>query len=265
MTFYQKIAKKIPGLKSKLIQARIYKDPEQYIHDTFITSLFLSIGLCFVIFFFFPSLVIFFFFPILFPMVFMYFLKFVDMKIEKIKKEIDQEIIFVGKFIIIGLESGVPIYKVFEDLEKNYEHAGFYFGEILNKVYLGTTIEDAINETLNNTPSPNLRRILWQILNSIRTGTEIGNALNSVIDQIVREQNIAVQEYGKKLNPMAMFYMMISIIIPSLGITMLVIMATFLGLKVTTPYFIALAVMIGFVQFMFLSLIRSSRPSISTD
>jgi flagellar protein FlaJ len=184
-------------------------------------------------------------------------------KIEKIKKHIDEEIIFAGRFLIIGLESGVPIDKIFEDMEKNYTYVGYYFGEILNKVYLGTSMEDAVNDTLNVSPSPNLRRILWQVLNSMKTGTEVGGALNSVIEQIVREQAIAVQEYGKKLSPLAMFYMTISIIVPSLGITMLVILATFIGLKVTMPVLIVLAIVVGFVQFMFLSMIRSSRPSIS--
>ena len=125
-------------------------------------------------------------------------------------------------------------------------------------------MEDAINETLTLSPSPNLRRILWQVMNSMKTGTEVGHALNSVIDQIVREQTISVKEYGKKLSPLAMFYMTISIIIPSLGITMLVILATFIGLKITMPVLIGVAIFIGFIQFMFLSLVRASRPSIST-
>jgi hypothetical protein len=101
-------------------------------------------------------------------------------------------------------------------------------------------------------------------MNSLKTGTEVGTALNSVIEQIVKEQAIAVQEYGKKLSPLAMFYMTVSIIVPSLGITMLVILATFIGLKISMPILVILAVMVAFVQFMFLSLIRASRPSIST-
>jgi hypothetical protein len=47
----------------------------------------------------------------------------------------------------------------------------------------------------------------------------------------MKEQKISVQDYGKKLNPLAMFYMMIAIIIPSLGVTMIVVLATFLGLN----------------------------------
>lgn len=263
MNIFQIISRKIPGLQSKLRQAGMYDEPEDYIKRIIFTSALLSIGICFVVFTFITSLTAFLLFPIIFIMVFSYFVKFVDVKIEKIKKRIDEEIIFAGRFLIIELESGVPIYKIFEDMERNYEVIGYYFGEIVDKVYLGTAIEEAINDTIATSPSSNLRRILWQLLNSLRTGTDIGTSLNSVIDQIAREQNIAVKEYGKRLSPIAMFYMMVSIIIPSLGITMLVVLATFMGIPITMPYFIALAGCIGVVQFMFLSMIKSSRPAIS--
>ena len=261
---YSYIAKNIPGLRLKLRQAGIFQEPEEYVKVTIGTSILLSVGLFFMFFFFTLSFWAIVVVPISIPLLFMYFVKFVDVKIEKIKKKIDEEIIFAGRFLLIGLESGVPMHKIFEDMEKNYEYVGYYFGEILNKVYLGTSMEDAVNDTLNASPSPNLRRLLWQVMNSLKTGAEVGGALNSVLDQIVREQAIAVQEYGKKLSPLAMFYMTISIIIPSLGITMLVILATFIGIKVTMPILLVLALLIAFVQFMFLSLVRSSRPSIST-
>lgn len=263
MGFYQQLGTKIPGLKSKLRQARITDDLEAYLKKTVMSSFFLSFGLAVVIFLFFPSPLALLAIPVLFPILFFYFLRYVDVRIEKIKREVDQEIIFAGRFIIIGLESGVPIFKIFEDIEKNYVALGYYFGEITNRVYLGTSMEDAINDTLLDCPSANLRRILWQLLNSLKTGTEVAPALNSVIDQIVKEQDIAIKEYGKKLSPMAMFYMMVSLILPSLGITMLVVLATFIGLNITLPFFIVIALFLGFIQLMFLFMIRSSRPAIS--
>ena len=264
MNIYQRIAKRFPGLETKLRQAGMFAEPEEYIKNTMMTALLLSTGVCFVAFVFAPGIGVFILLPISAPIIFLYFLKYVDVKIERIKKKIDEEILFAGRFLIIEIESGVPIFKVFEDMERNYPVIGYYFGEVLDNVYLGTNMEDAINDVLLYSPSPNLQRILWQIPNSIKTGTEIGKSLNSVIEQIAREQDITIKEYGKKLSPIAMFYMMISIIIPSLGITMLVILATFMGLKITMPYFIVLAVMIGLIQFMFLSIIKSSRPAISS-
>jgi pilus assembly protein TadC len=127
---------------------------------------------------------------------------------------------------------------------------------------LGTPLTDALNETIDNCPSDELRKVLWQILNSLRVGSEITGAIQSVLDQVVREQKIAVVEYGRKLNPMAMMYMMAAIIVPSLGTTMLVVMATFLGFQLNMTILLILAGLLLFVQFMFLAMIRSSRPAV---
>ena len=263
MEIYEKIARSIPGLKQSLKQAGMLEEPEMYIKKTVFTAGFMTFGLLIVFFLFYPHASVFYSTPFLFVMFFFYFIKYVDVRIERLKRDIDQEIVFAGRFLIIELDSGVPIFKAFENAEKNYAVVGRYFGDIMNKVYLGTNIEDAINDTLINTPSSNMRKLLWQILNSIKTGAEAGQALNTIIDQIVREQQITVAEYGKKLNPIAMFYMMTSIIFPTIGTTMLVVLLTFVGVNVTMPFFAVAAFMLAFVQFMFLSIIRSTRPPIS--
>lgn len=261
---YKFLARNNPGLKTKLLQAGIFDDVETYIKKTMFNSLLLSFGIAFITFMFLLSPVVFLIIPFLFPVFYFYFLGYVDVKISKIKKEIDKEIIYAGRFLIIEIESGVPLYNAIHNVEKNYKVIGAYFGDIVNKVYLGTGLEDAINETMITTPSNNLRKILWQILNSIKTGGDISSSLNSVIDQIMKEQKISVQEYGKKLNPLAMFYMMIAIIVPSLGVTMIVVLATFLGLQIGLSILLIIAGLLGFVQFMFLNIIKSSRPSISS-
>jgi flagellar protein FlaJ len=261
--FYKNLARMQPDLGRKLLQAGIAQDAESYVKRTFFNAVVLSLALGFIAFFISMKPIVILFCLFLIPFLYSYFIKYVDVKIDKIKKAIDQEIIYAGRFLIIEIESGVPIYNAMQHIEKNYDVVGKYFGDIVNKVYLGTSIEDAINDTMINTPSNNLRKILWQLLNSMKTGSDVGPSLNSVITQIMREQQISVQEYGKKLNPMAMFYMMVAIIIPSLGVTMLVVLATFVGLNITMTVFLMIAGVLGFTQFMFLSIIRSTRPPIS--
>lgn len=257
---YRKLAKRIPDLKLKLQQARLYENEEEYVRRIVFTSVMMSFGLIFIAFFFTQNFVVFLGFPIIFPLAFLYFLNYVDVKIARINRDINQEIIFAGRFIVIELESGVPMYDTFKNVVKNYAIIGSYFEEIVEKVDLGTSLEDAINETIILTPSPNFRKMLWQLLNSMKTGSDVTNSLNVVIDQIVREQQIAVKEYGRKLNPLAMFYMMAAIIIPSLGTTMLVVIASFMGLKLSLLVLMIIAGFITFTQFMFLSIIKSIRP-----
>ena len=128
-------------------------------------------------------------FPILFFMMFFYFLKFPDVKIMKIQREIDREIVYAGRFLIIELESGIPVYDAFNHVANNYPVIGKYFRNIVEDIDMGTTIDDALNRAVELTPSQNFRRILWQIINSMTTGADIATSLNSVMEQIVREQS----------------------------------------------------------------------------
>ncbi len=260
MLLYKNIARKIPGLALKLEQARLPYTPEQYVRRTFMSSLFLSVGLLIIFFTFLKSIGVIFFVPIVFFIAFMYFLRYADVKIDKINMQIDQELVFAGRFLIIELESGVPLYQVFKNLAKNYDIVGPYFNEVVQKVDLGTPLEDALNEMITTTSSTNFRKILWQILNSMRTGANVANSLNTVISQVIRQQQIAVKEYGRKLNPLAMFYMMIAVIVPSLGTAFMVVMSLFIGIKISLTVLLLFAGFLGFVQFMFLSIIKSSRP-----
>lgn len=267
MLIYRRIAGNISGLNIKLMQARMTDDPEYYVRKTVIIALMTAGALSFFIVFpilknFLIALAI---FPIALFFAFIYFVRNVDYRIQKLNKEISKEIVFAGRFLIIELDSGVSLYNTFENIGKNYDYVGIYFNEIIEKVNLGTSLEDAINETIELTPSQDLRRIFWQILNSLRTGANISNSLKNVLDQIIKEQQIAVTEYGRKLNPIAMFYMMIAIIVPSLGITMLVIMATFMGLQLGLIEMIILAVFVGFIQFLFLAITRSNRPAVDIE
>ena len=254
------LAKGMPDLKAKMVQARVYEDPEYYVKKTANMAIFASLAIVFVFFGFLKSPSVIFIAPVVFIMAFGYGMRFIDAKIQKINKGIAQEIIFAGRFLIIELESGVPIYNAFINLSKNYEVVGPFFMEIVEKVNLGTTMEDALNEAIGTTPSPELRKILWQVLNSMKTGANVADSLNSVIDQIVRQQQIDVKEYGRKLNPMAMFYMMMAVIVPSLGTTMLIVLSTFVGFALPLPFLLVFAGLMGFVQFMFFAVIKSSRP-----
>ena len=266
-TIIKRIAKSMPGLRTKLIQSGIIDTPEEFIKKTLLSTFYMTTGISVLVLTIFAQLeilsnIMYFIFPLLYVFMFSYMLKIPDVKIIKKGKEISKEIVFAGRFLIIELESGVSLYDAMVNVSKNYEVIGEYLKEITDKVSMGTTMEDAINETIETTPSSNLTKVLWQVLNSLRTGADISDSLSNILDQIVREQVIEVKEYGRKLNPLAMFYMMVAIIIPSLGITMLIVLTTFISLKIDLAALISIAFFLGFVQYMFFSIIKSSRPAV---
>lgn len=199
---------------------------------------------------------------VLFPLACLYLYGAVDLRINKEASLINQELVYATRYLIIQVESGIPLSLTFENIGKNYEHAGRYFREINEKITLGTPLPDALNQAVELCPSNELRKILWQILNSLRIGSEITESLQTVLDQVVREQKIAVVEYGRKLNPIAMMYMMMAVIVPSLGTVMLIVMATFIGFKLTLTVLLILSGLLLFLQFMFLAMIKSQRPAV---
>jgi len=85
----------------------------------------------------------------------------------------------------------------------------------------------------------------------LKTGAEVADSLRKTLSQITQEEIIEIKEYGKKLNSLVMFYMIVACVIPSLGVTMIVIVSSFMDLD------------IGMSHLLFISLIKSARPMVN--
>ncbi|MBI2208841.1 type II secretion system F family protein [Candidatus Woesearchaeota archaeon] len=266
-SFFQAVARKLPNLKDNLKKAGMNYKPEDFIKRAFLSAFYMTTGLVICVALILAKFnvlrgIMIVFIPMIFFVLFAYMLKVPEVRIVIKGKEITREIVFAGRHLIIELESGVPLYNSFINISKNYEVIGNYFMDIVNKVDLGTNMEDALTEAIELIPSDDFRRILWQILNSIRTGSNISKSLTLVLEQIAKEQTIEVNKYGRKLNPLAMFYMIIAVILPSLGMTMLIVLSSFVELHLSLTILILIALFLGFVQFMFVSIVKFSRPAI---
>ena len=185
-----------------------------------------------------------------------------DAMIKQKEKEINKELIFATRFLMIEIRSGVSLFDAMRNLVVNYEAIGRQFSDVLNMVNLGTALEDAIEQVSERTPSMALRKVLWQILNSLKTGADISESLSAAVDQITREQMIEVNEYGRKLNPIAMFYMILAVILPSIGIAIGVLVSNFIALPLDLTTLLVLSGFLAFMQFMFLQMIRGMRPAV---
>jgi len=265
--FFFRIARAFPALKLKLRQAGIPDKPDVFVRKTFFSAFYLTTGL--VILFavmvakhrsLMQGLII--ATPVLFVLMFFYFMKLPDVRIMRKKREINQEIIYAGRFLIVELKSGVLLYDALKNVAESYRVIGKYFREVITSVDMGTTLEDALVEAIEMTPSEHMRRVLWQILNALNTGADVADSLSAVIEQVTREQSIEINAYAKKLNPIAMFYMMIAVILPSLGIVLLVIVSSFFAIELDLTILLIMAVAFGILQLAFLTIIKASRPAV---
>lgn len=257
-----------PNMKKKLLMAGMDKSPEEFFDWAVTRTLLFTIVLTALTAVFFnsiqvdmlwlvPLFLVYLFFS------FQYFMLYPDVKITKRRKDIDYELVFAGRHLLIALKSGMPLFDSLVGVSKGYGAVSEEFNKIVEKVTLGVSMTQAIREVIQNCPSNDFNRIMLQIANSISSGSDVADSLEVVLNQVFREQVIALKAYGQKLNPLVMFYMIFGIIFPSLGLAFAVILFSLLGsgrFGIDASILLLVFVLISIVQFLFLAMVESSRP-----
>ncbi|HSB47321.1 MAG TPA: type II secretion system F family protein [Candidatus Bilamarchaeum sp.] len=196
--------------------------------------------------------------------IFSYLMLYPEAAIIRRQKEMDYEIVFAGRHIVIALKSGMPLFETFVGASTGYGAVSREFSKIVDQIVLGVPMTQAIREVVQYNPSKYFTRMMMQVANALSSGADVGSSLESVLDQISKEQMIALKEYSQKLTPIVMFYMVFGIIVPSLGIvlTTVIFSAVSGGNDFGLPTFLLpiVFVMITLIQFLFLGFIESSRP-----
>ncbi|NJL43887.1 MAG: Flp pilus assembly complex ATPase component TadA [Nitrosarchaeum sp.] len=264
----QSISAADPHLKRKLRMAKILKTVETYLAERIKTALLMSVGLTILSAFLIlkseisPFAIIF-----VFLMTFLFFLfifvKGVDAVIHKRAKEIDKEVLFAGRFLIVKLNAGKPLVNALVDASNAYGVANKFFKEIVRDIDLGTPVEEALESASRYTPSKKFRSILFQITNAIKIGVDVSKFLEATLDEISLDQLMEIQKYGKKLNGITMFYMLLAIVVPSLGLTLFILVASLIGLDVNLVIFSVIIFMLLVLEFIFISVFKSIRPNLN--
>ena len=182
--------------------------------------------------------------------------------IKKREKEINREVLFAGRYLLVKMESGSPLFNSLIDASKSNSKISKYFLEIVQEIDTGTPIETALDNAREYNASEKFKKILWQILAALKTGTEVTSTLRSTLKTIANEQMIEIKEYGKKLNSLMLFYMVLACIVPSLGVSLFIIIASFLNLAILPAHLFAALFGLFAIQLFFIIMIRASRPAI---
>jgi len=262
------IAAKMPELKDKLRSAALKKKPDEFIKEclsnavimAFLISILAVLALLKLELN--PALAIV-VFIIVFFILFALFLKRLDVMINKRAREIDRDVLFAGRFLLVKLNSGKPLINSIIDASKSYGVASKYFMEIVQDIDLGTPMEEALQNAYKHTPSKKFKKILFQINNALKIGVDVSLSLENTLEEISQEQLIEIQRYGKKLNSLTMFYMLAAIVVPSLGITLFSVIASMVSITVDMSLFAVVLFFLALVQFVFLSIFKSIRPNLN--
>ncbi len=264
------VARKLPGLKKLLRMAHIRQTPEQYVKKTLRLALYTALALTAMAFFATarimpPEKVVAITLAVMacsLALVFFFLVNAPKGIIRRRQREIDKDVLFAGRYILMKIESGSPIISTLVDASKGYGIAAKYFKEIVDQVNTGVPVEDALEEARSYTSSEKFKRVLWQLVTTLKTGTDVTGPLKATLASIANEQIIEIKEYGKKLNSLMLFYMVMACVAPSLGLAMFLIIGSFISLQISSPVMYSLLFLLAVLQGFFLLMIKAARPMV---
>ncbi len=199
---------------------------------------------------------------VMFFVVIAYLAAYPRLIVKKHVNDIERNIINALKHMLIQIKSGIPLFDSLAYLsEGEYGALSDELKILVKDVNAGTSIEDALDSLAVRNPSQSLRRFVWQISNAMKAGSNIGTTLKEIVDNASKEQLVAIRRYGSQLNPLTLVYMMIAVIIPALGVTLLIVMSSFSKIPITETTFIVILLAVAFLQFMYMGIIKSRRPN----
>ena len=265
------IAKRSDSLKIELEQTGFDLDEREYLGIAFLASLymfsiiFVPIFLVGVIFagFLKAFVIALILAGILFFVTFLYIKKYPKLLLKKKISDLEKNLPYVLRHLYIQIRSGVTIFDALVSVSSgNYGYASKEFGDIVKDINRGISIESAIDRAVLRTPSQYFRRVIWQISNELKGGGDLGEILNNIIINISAEQRIAIRKYGSLLNTFSLMYMMLAVVLPSLGVTFLIVLSIFSGISISETMFWLILLFLFVFQFMFLGMVKSRRPTI---
>ena len=181
----------------------------------------------------------------------------------KVAETVDRELIFALKDIYIQINSGVSLFDAMCNISKaDYGHVSDEFGLAVRDITAGDSEEGALEKLALKTKSDYFKKALWQLITAMRSGASTAGALRSVVDVLIGYQHRMIKNYAAELNFWILMFMLIAATIPTLGITLSVVLSTF-GRAGITPLLFAEFIGASFiVQSMMIGFLKSRRPEV---
>ena len=199
---------------------------------------------------------------VLTPLLFLSFGYQPKIKAKQISRNIEKNLPYALRHMLIEVSSGISLYQAMVSVSQDYEEASEEFERIISDVQGGKAQIEAIEDSIARTESQMYRRTQWQLINSVKSGANVTSTLESLVDTIIEEQKLEVQNYGEDLNPFILMYLMLAVIFPSLGVTLMIVLSSFTGFEIDQLIFYGIIGGLVVFQLFFLNLLKSRRPEV---
>lgn len=186
-----------------------------------------------------------------------------NLLLKKRVRELEQNLAPALRTMLIQIKSGIPLFQALKIVSKEeYGILSKEFGKTVKEINAGKRQEDALQEMAAKNPSPALRKAVWQIVNGLKGGAETSSVLRETVNTLNMEERTQIRKYGSDLRLLSLMYMMIGVIIPTLGLTLLIVIGSFPKIQLGNNILWILLAIVVIMNFMYVGMIKSKRPSL---
>ncbi|MFW5990677.1 MAG: type II secretion system F family protein [Candidatus Nanoarchaeia archaeon] len=179
-------------------------------------------------------------------------------------EKIESNLIFALKDLLLKVSAGTQLYDALVSIaNSDYGEVSKEFEKVAKQVQSGRPLEAALEEMALRTSSEYMKRTVWQIVNVLKSGSNLKTALRIVITEQLQNHKEKIRNYAQELNLWSLIYMLFAVAIPTIGLTLMLILTTFSGFGLTRGLFIVFGVLCLLVQYVIIGLIHSRRPAIN--
>jgi flagellar protein FlaJ len=200
--------------------------------------------------------------PVLGFLIFLTFVYQPKVTANKKSRMLEKELPYALRHMLIEVSSGISLYESMVSVSTDYGEASKEFKRIVNDIQGGKSQVEALEDSITRNPSIMYRRAVWQMINALKSGADITKTLDSLVDTMIEEQKLKVQNYGEDLNPFILMYLMLAVIFPSLGATLMIVISSFTGFSLSNNMFLGMLGGLAVFQVFFLNLVKSKRPEV---
>jgi Flp pilus assembly protein TadB len=191
---------------------------------------------------------------------FLYFLNYPKLasirRVKKLELELPEAIREIG----VKIKAGEPIFNaLLEVSQADYGELSKEFAKVVTAAEAGKELSVALEEEARRSPSNLVRRILETLSNAVKAGGSVAGVLDTLNEMVIKKQQTDFQAYSRSLMPLSLGYMLMCIVLPSLGSTILVLLGSIAGVN-PLAIIIVMPILVVVFEFFFISTIANQRP-----
>jgi pilus assembly protein TadC len=181
----------------------------------------------------------------------------------KIAAKESNDLLFALREMMIDIEGGVPLFDSMKNVAAgDYGYVSRDLAGVVKQIERGVPERLALRELAVRTESEYMKRALWQVVNALESGASLSAALAGIVQSIQNYMYQDIKNYSSNLNFLMLLYMLAATVVPSLGITFLVLLSAFSGLGVNFTTLMLLLSGSVLLQVVMIGYMSSTRPEI---